>query len=93
LLSNLKAKVELGYCDIVEPRQWLRETVDYWLAHPPPIDGRGNHLKREDFDYVSEDQLLSWWDTIRNGAPIFGLPILHRHVYPHPYRPGDELEG
>lgn len=93
LLTNAKAKQELGYEDIVTPEAWLRTTVDYWFAHPPPVDGAGNHLKPEEFDYAAEDALLAWWDGVLPTAPRAGAQVARRHPYPHPQRPGEQLEG
>ena len=94
LLSNLKAKTELGYADVVTPEAWMRETLDHFLAHPPPIDGVGNHLKPEEFDYVAEDRLLGWWAGVVASAPSdVGTIVTRRHPYPHPRRPGEEREG
>lgn len=94
LLSNLKAKTDLGYIDTVTPEACMRETLDYLIAHPPVIDGEGNHLKPEEFDYPAEDRLLAWWDTVLASAPTeVGAPITRRHPYPHPHRPGEQREG
>ena len=94
LLSNLKAKTELGYADAVAPEAWLRETVDYFLAHPAPVDGVGNHLQPAEFDYAAEDRLLAWWDGVAATVPAdVGAVVSHRHPYPHPRRPGEEREG
>lgn len=92
LLSNLKAKTELGYADVVEPEAWMRETVDHLLSHPPIVDGEGNHLKPEAFDYPAEDRLLEWWDGVLASAPTdVGTVVMQRHAYPHPQRPGERL--
>lgn len=94
LLSNLKAKTELGYADVVTPEAWMRQTLDYFLAHPAPVDGEGNHLKPEEFDYAAEDRLLAWWDGVIASAPRdLGTVVTRRHAYPHPQRPGEEREG
>ena len=94
LVSNLKATADLGYSDAVAPEAWMRETVDHLLAHPPVIDGVGNHLKPEEFDYAAEDRLLVWWDGVLASAPSdAGTIVTRRHPYPHPQRPGEEREG
>lgn len=94
LLSNLKAKTELGYADVVTPEAWMATTLDYLAAHPPVIDGVGNHLKPEEFDYPAEDRLLEWWDRVRDTAPSdVGAVVARRHPYPHPTRPGEQREG
>jgi nucleoside-diphosphate-sugar epimerase len=93
LLTNEKARRELAYEDAVTPEAWLRRTIDFWLEHPPVVDGEGNHLKPEEFDYDAEDQLLEWWDSVVATAPRTGTAVLRRHPYPHPQRPGEQLEG
>ena len=94
MLSNLKAKMQLGYADVVTPEAWMAKTLEYLEAHPPVIDGEGNHLKPEEFDYAAEDQLLAWWDEVRASAPSeVGSVVTRRHPYPHPQRPGEQREG
>jgi nucleoside-diphosphate-sugar epimerase len=93
VLSNEKARRELGYEDVVAPDAWLRRTVEFWLEHPPVVDGEGNHLKPEEFDYAAEDALLQWWDSIAGSAPRVGSGVVRRHPYPHPERPGEQIEG
>jgi hypothetical protein len=67
--------------------------VRFWLDNPPPIDGEGNHLKPEEFNYEAEDRLLAWWDEVAASAPAAGERVVRRHPYPHPQRPGEQLEG
>jgi len=94
LLSNLKAKTELGYTDVVTPEAWMRLTLDHLLAHPPVIDGVGNHLKPEEFNYAAEDRLLGWWDGVLASAPSdVGAVVTQRHAYDHPQRPAEQREG
>ena len=92
ILSNAKARAQLGYRDKVRPEDWLRKTVDHQLADPPPVDGELNHLKPEDFDYAAEDGLLEVWDELIGRAPeVFGARLHFRHPYPHPKKEGDLL--
>jgi nucleoside-diphosphate-sugar epimerase len=92
MLSHSKARAQLGYRDKVRPEDWIRTTVAHQLAHPPPVDGKLNHLKPEDFDYAAEDGLLQVWDELTRRAPeIFGSRLDFRHPYPHPEREGDLL--
>jgi nucleoside-diphosphate-sugar epimerase len=90
LLSHAKLKAQLGYRDEVRPEDWIRVTVEHQLANPPPVDGRANHLRPEDFDYAAEDRLLAAWDELVARAPaVLGRERTFRHPYPHPKREGD----
>lgn len=92
MLSSGKARAQLGYRDKVRPEDWLRETVEHQIAHPPPVDGKLNHLKPEDFDYEAEDGLLEVWDElIGRAGEVFGEKLHFRHPYPHPKQRGDLL--
>jgi len=92
LLCAAKAKAQLGYRDRVRPEEWIRTTVEHQLANPPPVDGKGNHLRPEDFDYAAEDALLAAWDELLARVPeAFGRERSFRHPYPHPKREGDLL--
>lgn len=94
MLSNFKTKLELGYADIVDHEEWMKQTIEYWLANPPAVDGEGNHMKPEEFDYAAEDQLLAWWDSVVASIPRdVGTSVGHRHPYPHPKAPGEQPEG
>lgn len=95
VVSNQKARAELGYADKIDPEQWMRVVVDYLVENPPPVDGVGNHLKPEAFDYDTEDRILAWWDEAMKTAPLEAAATLveTRHPYAHPKAPGEEHEG
>jgi nucleoside-diphosphate-sugar epimerase len=84
LVSNEKARIELGYEDVVEPAAWIRKTVAYWLANPPVIDGRAGRFLPAEFDYEAEDSLVAFWRGVLAQAPSFGVPLLKSHPYDHP---------
>lgn len=84
LVSNAKAQLQLGYEDVVEPREWIRKTVEYWLASPPVIDGRAGRFSLAEFDYAAEDALLSFWQGVLANAGTYGAPLLKAHPYDHP---------
>ncbi len=84
LVSNEKARVQLGYEDAVTPADWIRETVAHWLKSPPLVDGLSGRLGPADFDYAAEDRLLAWWDTVCAQAPDCGEPLVRSHPYDHP---------
>ncbi|WP_323039978.1 hypothetical protein [Gemmobacter sp.] len=79
------AERDLGYRERVDPLDWLRRTVDYWLANPYAVPaGDVAPLGSADFDYAAEDALLGWWDTALADVPAFGAPIRRGHPYDHP---------
>lgn len=86
LVSNEKARIELGYRDAVEPAQCIRETVAYWLEHPPLVDGIQGRFLPAEFDYASEDALLDFWDGVLRQAPTLGVALLKSHPYDHPLK-------
>lgn len=88
LLSSLKVRDELGYRDVVDPLDWLRVTVEHWLANRPVIDGAGGRLGPADFDYAAEDALLAWWDGVLRDNPGFGHRLVRAHPYDHPKESG-----
>ncbi len=92
LVCNEKARAELGYADVVEPRDWIQKTVAHWLAFPPLVDGQSGRLDARDFDYAAEDRLLGYWDTVRAAAPHFGSRLVRTHPYDHP-RPDGPAAG
>lgn len=91
VVSDEKSRRELRYEDAVSPEEWIRRTVEYWLAYPPPVDGQGGRLKAEEFDYAAEDALLAYWDGVVEAAPRHGVPLGREHVYPHPKKPVGQL--
>ena len=84
LVSNEKARRELGYTDAVDPEAWMRETVAHWRQSPPLVDGRSGRLEPLDFDYPAEDQLLAYWDRVVAERPRCGAPLVRSHPYDHP---------
>lgn len=84
LVTNEKARIELGYCDAVDPTFWIQQTVAHWLAFPPVVDGQQGRLGPLDFDYDAEDQLLAYWDKVVAAAPDCGSPLVRTHPYDHP---------
>jgi nucleoside-diphosphate-sugar epimerase len=92
LMSNSKLKAELGYTDAIAPQEWVRTTVEWWLEHPPTVDGTSNRMKPSAFDYEHEDRLLAAWDDLLALAPkVIAGRVNFRHPYPHPKQLGDLL--
>ncbi|MCW1432288.1 hypothetical protein [Novosphingobium sp. JCM 18896] len=83
--SPLRAQVELGYQEAVDPIEWIQRTVEYWQSHPYEIDATGSGpLTAQDFDYAAEDALLGWWDDVLRNRPSFGETVHRGHPYEHP---------
>jgi nucleoside-diphosphate-sugar epimerase len=68
LASNEKARVDLGYEDVVTADEWIVRTVEHWLRNPPSLNGNLDNLTARDFDYAAEDLLLGYWDRVVAGA-------------------------
>lgn len=85
LAQPARAREELGYVQAVDPADWMRQTVEYWLANPDQLDACARStLSALDFDYTAEDALLTWWDSVVRKAPVFGRPVTRDHPYDHP---------
>lgn len=89
LVSGRKAKIELGYADRIPPREALRETVAWLLAHPP---AGGEYVNlRDTFDYAAEDRLIAAYERlvaeVERECPVEIPPIVHG--YAHPRRPAE----
>jgi len=83
LLDGAKARIELGYRDIVAPRIALAQEVTWLVANPPA------RCDRDPFDYATEDRLIQLWqaavaDIARQVS--FDLPAA-THNYDHPSEP------
>jgi len=87
VVSNEKARRELGYEDVVSTEQGVRRAVEYWLQNPPAVDGINGRLKPEEFDYAAEDTLLAFWDGVMRSAPEFAPVLTREHIYAHPKQP------
>lgn len=84
LVSNERARSDLGYADAVSSRDWLSRTVAHWMAHPPSVGAVGDYLQARDFDYAAEDALLAFWDAVCARAPQVGTRLVRPHPYDHP---------
>lgn len=84
LVSNDKARLQLGYSDAVQPEAWIQRTVEFWLAHPPLLDGLNGRIGPLDFDYPAEDKLLAYWRSIALASPSLGTQLVRAHPYDHP---------
>ncbi len=85
-LDITKARLELGYADVIEPRVALEETVA-WLLENPIADSA---FPYDRFDYAGEDRLIAAYQSameeVEYANPCFQpVPV---HAYPHPREPG-----
>jgi nucleoside-diphosphate-sugar epimerase len=58
-LTRLRA--DLGYRDVVAPREALAVTAHWLRAHPPEPGGVEETVLQDPFDYESEDRLVAGW--------------------------------
>ena len=62
---------DLGYRDAVDPRQALRDTVDWLLANPPGADSVEEMVLEDPFDYAAEDRLIDAWEKLVAAMPAW----------------------
>ncbi len=63
VVSTARLELELGYRDVVAPRDGLAQTAK-WLAENRPAPGGMEEMVLQDpFDYAAEDELLASWDA------------------------------
>jgi nucleoside-diphosphate-sugar epimerase len=88
LRDTSKARLDLGYRDVVDTREAIARTVEWYLENPLPPAERSGYYDR--FDYELEDSLVAEWRR-------FAAELLERlpqpepeivHPMPHPQRPG-----
>ena len=56
-----KLRSDLGYRDVVPPREALRRTAEWLVAHPPEPGGIEETVLEDPFDYEAEDALIAGW--------------------------------
>ncbi|MEO5837729.1 MAG: epimerase [Acidimicrobiales bacterium] len=87
LVSTAKIKHDLGYADVVVPRDALGELVHYLAEQPDRTDAAAGDVAAELMVIAALDQLrtelareFDWEDTDE--------PVAHWHPYDHPSAPG-----
>lgn len=89
LLDGTKARLELGYRDVIPAANAIEETVRWYLANPITEAEFPNYP--DPFNYAAEDRLIAAYRdgiaTIKARAP-FARPSYH-HSYAHPKKPGE----
>jgi nucleoside-diphosphate-sugar epimerase len=87
IVSTRKAREELGYRDVVQPLDAMRETVE-WLQRNP-VTTAAYPMYPARFDYALEDRLLASWaaavERVSSEAP--DRPLDQAHPMPHPKAP------
>ncbi|MEM1112437.1 MAG: NAD-dependent epimerase/dehydratase family protein [Pseudomonadota bacterium] len=62
---------DLGYGDATEPRQAVRNTVDWLLANPPGPGSVEEMVLEDPFDYAAEDRLIDAWQALVAQMPAW----------------------
>ncbi|MBY0399639.1 hypothetical protein K2X89_05045, partial [Myxococcota bacterium] len=83
IVSLAKLEQELGYRDVVPPREALARTAKWLVENPPAPGGIEEQVLQDPFDYAAEDALVASYRAAMAGiaepvwskgeAPGFGL--------------------
>jgi nucleoside-diphosphate-sugar epimerase len=89
IFSTEKARTQLGYRDVLTPREALAESIEWYQANPvrDPEKIPGYHDR---FNYVLEDQVAeAWLAAITRFGEMVQVPTPDDfHPMPHPAAPG-----
>jgi len=89
MFDTSKAQRELGYVDVVSPREALAESIAWYLENPvgDPSSYPGYH---DTFDYAMEDRVVRAWIELLTTFPEqTPTPVPEDfHPMPHPTLPG-----
>jgi len=77
-----KIKKELGYKDLVPPKEALRQTVTWYLENKPEPGGEIEKRLRDPFAYQAEDQIIKAYREATDR--ILQIPYRVENPY-HPY--------
>ncbi len=69
VLDLTKLKQQLGYRDVVPPREGLRRTVEWLVANPLEVGGPEETVLQDPFDYTAEDALIAGWARVLAEMP------------------------
>jgi nucleoside-diphosphate-sugar epimerase len=87
LLDATKAKVELGYRQVISAHEAMRQTLDWFTENP--VTPEAYPMYPAKFDYPLEDRLIAAYaaaiDWVREQAPDEAPPTAH--PMPHPKTP------
>ncbi|MBV1876996.1 MAG: NAD-dependent epimerase/dehydratase family protein [Pseudomonadales bacterium] len=87
LLDGAKARLELGYQDLIPAIQGIQESVQWYLQNPLTSEDNPNYP--DPFDYAAEDKLIAAYqqgiEQIKKTAPF--EKVKYYHSYAHPKKP------
>ncbi|MFP6836034.1 MAG: hypothetical protein VB948_07990, partial [Pseudomonadales bacterium] len=71
-----KLKRDLGYRDLVAPREALADVARQLAEQPLPYGGTAEKVLQDPFDYAAEDAIIADWRRLRQAmpAPSFSGP-------------------
>ncbi|MBV8773027.1 MAG: hypothetical protein JO166_11980 [Deltaproteobacteria bacterium] len=69
VLDLTKIKTQLGYADVITAERALRLTARWLRDHPLERGGAGEKILQDPFDYHSEDELISAWNSLCSKMP------------------------
>lgn len=82
LLSTDKVRGELGFRAPVSPEEGLRETVRFYLEHPPEAGGLIEQKLGDPFDYAGEDRYFAAWQELSAAlAKVELRPLASQYGY------------
>ena len=70
LMDIGKLKAQLGYRDVVAPKDALVKTARWLVANQPEPDGVEHMVLQDPFDYAAEDVLIASWDDALAGMTL-----------------------
>lgn len=75
VLDLTRIRSDLGYRDVVAPREALAITARWLADHPPPRGGTEEQVLTDPFDYDAEDRLIDGWLRVRDAVPAATFPV------------------
>jgi hypothetical protein len=85
-----KARIQLGYRDVVAPEDALARSVDWLLKNRPQPGGEAEQQLGDAFAYDAEDELMREYQQGIARAEAVRIPTVQSgHMYRHPKKPGE----
>jgi nucleoside-diphosphate-sugar epimerase len=69
VLDLTRIRTELGYRDVVPPREALVRTARWLVDHPPEPGGQEETVLQDPFDYEAEDRLMQAYEKAMADLP------------------------